>query len=158
MKKSKRVFFIVIMGIILFSLIPISSVLVPKLLYINNTDSAQRGIYIRVFDLPQIGDYCIFPTSEIVISIPFSVPETFMKKLVATEGMKAVINDTGVYINEVYYCSRNSYKNIKSIYYSDFIPSGYCLVFNDPDDSFDSRHFGLIPISNLKKVKLLWKF
>lgn len=99
---------------------------------------------------PQRGDLVLF-------QYPKDPTKVFIKRVIALEGEKIEIKDKQVYINDE--AIPESYKVHKRIIFDaitdnfgpELVPSDHCFVLGDSrDNSYDSRYWGFLPISNIK--------
>jgi len=116
-----------------------------------------------------IGDYLIadskyFKKNElqrgdlVIFQYPKDPTKNFIKRVIALEGEKIEIKNKQVYINDE--AIPESYKVHNDINFDEVIrdnfgpivvPSGYCFVMGDSrDNSWDSRHWGSLPLRNIK--------
>jgi signal peptidase I len=116
-----------------------------------------------------IGDYLIadfkyFKKNElqrgdlVLFRYPEDPTKVFVKRVIALEGEKIEIKDRQVYINgeaipESYKVHKdtNIYDAIRDNFGPELVPSDHCFVLGDSrDNSYDSRNWGFLPVSNIK--------
>lgn len=100
---------------------------------------------------PQEGDLVIF-------QYPKDPAKVFINRVIALEGEKIEIKDKQVFINdeaipESYKVHKgiNIYDAIMDNFGPELVPSDHCFVLGDNrDNSYDSRYWGFLPMSNIK--------
>ncbi len=127
-----------------------------KVFFINRTDSMPRGIYIRR-DLDKIenGDIIVFRKAEINIDLI---------KYVSSVGPSEYCIDQNLtlWVNEISVATINTEKYpTERPDQSKCLPllNGEILALGDHPNSYDSRYFGPVKISDVvARVELLWPF
>jgi signal peptidase I len=93
----------------------------------------------------------------VIFKYPEDPAKDFMKRIIALEGEKIEIKNKQVYINDVplsegheahpdneFYPERDNFGPV-------VVPSDHCFVMGDNrDNSMDSRHWGSVPLRNIK--------
>lgn len=142
---------------LLIGLATLANMLAGKLLYVNVTDSAPRGIYMISFN-PNLhyGDY-------VIVSLPVDVPELHVEKgFLLLKQVRDFSGDEYRVSEDALEIQGKDYK----IFHQEglpqleagkrLVPEDEMLLLNDTEISFDSRYLG--PISKsliVKKVDLL---
>lgn len=139
---------------------------------INLTNSLSPGIYKESSDTPQRGDlasFCLTPENEYRKLVPqrhylgesFLCPsgqKPLLKRLVGISGDNITVYPKALRVNKTLYTisTRNYDRNRKPLPHklrSGIIPNGKALMLSTYNpDSFDSRYFGLVDASSLRKV------
>ncbi|NNM67876.1 MAG: hypothetical protein HKM06_07695 [Spirochaetales bacterium] len=131
---------------------------------INSTPSLPEGIYWKTDTAPKVGDIVIVPKTALEDRFQYPFIPPFLLKTIAAEAPSKIDDSSaGVYINGKYLGPRPDfrYKYPTLILYSFHgqLSPGEAWLMNPPADSFDSRHFGPVSLSDLsKKVVPLWTF
>ena len=140
----------------------------------NMTSSHPRGVYRLVSGAPERGDYVAFclasghPMSDLAVRRGYlargschSGSRPLLKRLVGLPGDYVAMTASGLVLNGASLpgtarpeTDSQGRELPPSILTSGLIPSGLALVLSQGHPgSFDSRHFGLIPLASLRKVK-----
>ena len=134
----------------------LANMLVGKLLYINVTDSAPRGIYLVSFNQNlHYGDY-------VIVSLPVDVPKLHVEKgFLLLKQVRGFPSDEYAVFNDSLEIKGKEYKIFHQEGLPELavgerkVPEGEMLLLNDMELSFDSRYFGPIPKALIvKKVDL----
>lgn len=163
----KKIFYICFVPIIsVLLLVSTLSYLNVSPFYINHTDSAPHGLYLRVPGELSYGDYA-------VVQIPIEVTtpggttkkdSLLLKKAAAFEGDQYTITNTALQMvtplpkvdnSDLTYIQLRTYPinaanylpHLKPGTYT--VPQEHILFLNDPDGSLDSRYLGPIKKSNI---------
>lgn len=148
---------IAVVIIIMMALILLLHVLIGPLIYINDTESAPRGVYVISPDQNfTYGDYVIVhsPVSIPDIKIPYDF--RLLKRIAAFPGDTYTVTDDAMATNgQVYLIYHRPW--LPQLPRGTFsVPEGTMLFMNPPIYSLDSRYFGPIALSRVeRKVFLL---
>ena len=128
-----------------------------KIIYLNTTSSAPRGIYLAVPGELSYGDYAIVRCPQAIPTIHIPEGYLMLKKAAAFPGDTYEIKNSKLAANGKIY----------TIYHLDYlpqlqvgkqsVPEGTILFLNDPPDSLDSRYFGPISIQRVE-TKVIFLF
>ncbi|MDU2065297.1 MAG: S26 family signal peptidase [Sporomusaceae bacterium] len=135
----------------------LAKMLVGKLLYINDTDSAPKGIYmVSLNQKLHYGDY-------VIVSLPVDVPKLHVEKgFLLLKQVRGFPDDEYTVFNNALEIRGEEYKIFHHEGLPELavgerkVPEGEMLLLNDMELSFDSRYLG--PISKkliVKKVDLV---
>lgn len=173
-----KVFILSLFGLFVFPLLLLSllSVLHLSPFYINKTDSAPHGVYLRVPGTIEYGDYAIIPLPQ-RITTPTDTTEKgtlILKKAYAFEGDSYTVTTDALSLTVALPNIHNtefSRAEVKTFPISNAsylphmlpgtytVPANYILFLNDSDVSLDSRYLGPIPQNTVHcKVILLINF
>lgn len=128
-------------------------------IYINLTDSAPKGIYIRTFSALQTGDWVISHLNGDYSHLDIKGDKLLLKKIIASQGDDYEVDFSRLKINNHIYPIFNNKKLPHLVNGKHKVPKDYFLLLNDHKLSFDSRYFG--PVHRDKiicKVKLVYTF
>jgi conjugative transfer signal peptidase TraF len=145
---------------------------------VNLTSSMPLGVYKLRGGEPQRGDYVYFCLESTNPFAQVARERGYLKKGSCPMGLQALLkklsglpNDVlkvdpsrGIWINDCFVPSSSiptrdskGWRIPESLLKNGAIPSGYGLVMSENSpNGFDSRHFGLIPLSSLKPVKTVF--
>jgi type IV secretory pathway protease TraF len=123
----------------------------------NLSPSVPRGIYVLTNTVPRNGNYCLVSRYDLPVSFSF-LPSYLIKVLVFSGSEHLLINDQGVFVDDLFICSRPVKPGLPRFFYSARIPAGYGVLINPHKDSFDSRFFGPVSLAVLKPLELVIKF
>lgn len=112
------------------------SLSVPKGFYLFDDDKIMRNNYVAI---------------ENIYKFPL------MKKIIGIPGDKYVLSPEGIHINGVLIEKYNGGPAI--VIDSGILKKNEYIVIGEHFKSYDSRHFGKVSVSNLRKIKkfLLWE-
>jgi conjugative transfer signal peptidase TraF len=160
------------LGLVLTALIPLT--LAVSGFRFNMTSSHPKGLYRLVSETPKRGDYVAFclapdhPLADLALWRGYlgrggcrSGSRPLLKRLAGLPGDRLTLTAFGLTLNGVPLAGTARPETDSqgrelppSLLTSGYIPSGLALVLSqDHPGSFDSRHFGLIPLASLRKVK-----
>ncbi len=150
--KSMAIFIIIVA--IVFVLID----LLYRQIIINTSDSHKGTIFWKVDNKPEKNDFVYFEFQHRLLS---KNTEILSKKLVCTEGDNLVIGDHFIVCNsQKYPIKRNKKtgggKSIEQFYYNGIVPKNKAIVWGSNLESFDSRYWGFIDYSSLRKMVLVF--
>ena len=154
-QKKLKIFIVGIFCVIGF--LSLANMLVGKLLYINVTDSAPKGIYMMSFNQNlHYGDY-------VIVSLPVDVPKLHVKKgFLMLKQVRGFTDDEYTIFNDALEIKGKEYEIFHQEGLPELsvgerkVPKDEMLLLNDMELSFDSRYLG--PISKtliVKKVNLV---
>lgn len=154
-QKKLKIFIVGIFFVIGF--LSLANILVGKLLYINDTNSAPKGIYMVSFNQNlHDGDY-------VIVSLPVDVPKLHVEKdFLLLKQVRGFPGDEYTIFNDALEIKGREYKIFHQEGLPELsvgerqVPKDEMLLLNDMELSFDSRYLG--PISKIlivKKVDLM---
>ena len=157
-QKKLKIFIVGIFFVIGF--LSLSNMLVGKLLYINDTNSAPKGIYmVSLNQKLHYGDY-------VIVSLPVDVPKLHVENgFLLLKQVRGFPDDEYTIFNDSLEISGGEYKIFHQKGLPELavgernVPEGEMLLLNDMELSFDSRYLG--PISKnliVKKVDLVLSY
>ena len=161
LKGGQRKLKIFVVGLFLtISFATLANMLVGKLLYINVTDSAPKGIYMVSFNQNlHYGDY-------VIVSLPVDVPKLHVEKgFLLLKQVRGFPDDEYTIFNDSLEIRGEEYKIFHQEGLPELavgerkVPEDEMLLLNDMELSFDSRYLG--PISKnliVKKVDLVLSY
>lgn len=128
-------------------------------LVLNDTASEPRGIYWRTSSPAGIGDYVQLATRYLPVQYPWLPQFPLLKQIRAFGGTPVHVDDKGVIIDGHYVGPRPRNPHVVPYFYDGVVPAGSAWLMGQADASFDSRHFGPIPVSQLStRIIPLWTF
>ena len=134
-----------------------------RFLYLNDTPSLPRGIYLRVPNLMNLSDgaYVVFTPNEITRKIGiergwFKEDTYFLKKVGAVAGEPYRIDPVthqffanGKYVGQIQETDSEK-RPIPGIQGDFIVPEGEFLPIGEHPKSFDGRYTGTVPIQNIR--------
>lgn len=128
----------------------------------NETES----VYFRFYYHTDYKPKDVRPGNYFILEMPenelYRQGTKIVKRVACTEGLtlKTFISDDeafnfycdGSFIGKLsnFFDSRGN--RLKTFFYDGVIPKGYVFLLGDLDKSYDSRYWGLLPVSNLKRL------
>ena len=139
----------------------------PVGLYLIGPEPAQRGDLVT-FCLPSDNPFSALAEKRAYLQSGLCLTgrQPLLKRLAGTTGDWVTISESGIALNGIYLTgtkrpNRDSQGRPlpDSLLSNGVIPDGLALVLsNEHDGGFDSRHFGLVSLSSLHKVKPILLF
>lgn len=145
---------------IIFMVLMISTFVGLHMLFARLTvgsESVKPYLLWRIDGIPHQGDYVTFPFSHPMIK---TKAKYWVKYLACNEGQRLTRKDDKFYCDGIYFADARLLSKqsapLPQFIYDDIIPKGKAFVLGDGTNSFDSRHFGLVPNTEMMINKAIW--